>query len=315
MDETVFFVGIDVSKAVLDVHVRPAGQSSRFGNDRAGWDDLVAWLSSFTVERVVMEASGGYERKAAHALQRSGLHVCVVNPRRVRDFAGACGILAKTDRLDATVLAHFAQVFDPPAAPQPDEAEAKLAQYATTRDALVANRTRLSNQIGLSEDPELVVLLQEILETLESKLGDLDRLIQARIREKAELHTRYEQLQSVPGIGPVAAVSLLAFMPELGKVSRRAVAALVGVAPFARESGTLKGQRRIAGGRAQVRRALFMASLSAVRFNPILKPFYQRLVKAGSSKKKALIACARKLITILNAMVRDQNQWKPKTSD
>lgn len=311
MGETDFFAGIDVSKAALDVHVRPGDMRGRFGNDRDGWAELGAWLSALRVARVILEASGGYERKAAQALLRRGLHVCVVNPRRVRDFAGARGVQAKTDRLDAAVLAHFAQVFDPPAAPQPDEAEAKLAQYATTRDALVTDRTRLSNQIGLSDDPDLVRLLQEILETIEAKLADLDRLIQTCIREKADLHRRYEQLQSVPGIGPVAAVSLLAFMPELGRVSRRAIAALVGVAPFTRQSGAWCGQSRIAGGRAPVRRALFMASLSAVRFNPILKTFYQRLIKSGAGKKKALIACARKLITILNAMVRDDKQWKP----
>ncbi|MHA7774534.1 IS110 family RNA-guided transposase [Roseibium sp. M-1] len=313
MDETVYFVGIDVSKATLDVHVLPGDTRERFGNDQTGWAELVALLSPFAVERVVMEATGGYERKAARELQRCGLHVCVVNPRRVRDFAKAAGILAKTDPQDAAVLARFAQVFDPPAAPQPDEAEAKLAQYATVRETLVAERTRLSNQIGLNDDPALLQLLHRLQQANKAAIADLDRLIQACIRQKADLLRRYEQLQGVPGIGPGAAVSLLAFMPELGQVSRRAIAALVGVAPFIRQSGTMRGQSRIAGGRASVRRALFMASLSAVRFNPIIKTFYQRLTKGGASKKKAIIACVRKLITILNAMVRDGKDWSQKT--
>jgi len=312
MDETGYFVGIDVSKAMLDVHVRPGDGRARFDNNSTGWAELVAWLSPFSVVRVIMEATGGYERKAAQELLRQGLQVCVVNPRRVRDFAGASGVLAKTDRLDAAVLAHFAQVFDPHALSQADEAEARLAQYATVRDGLVGQRTSLSNQIGLNDDPDLLRLLQDLLEQVKARLADLERLIRACIREKAELRRRYEQLQSVKGIGPVAAVSLLAFMPELGRVSRRAIAALVGVAPYTRKSGKMQGQSRIAGGRAGVRRVLFMASLSAVRHNPVLKAFYQRLTKAGTSKKKALIACARKLIVILNAMVRDDKQWTPK---
>jgi len=314
MDETKHFVGIDVSKAALDVHVLPDNRSHRFANDRDGHAALGEWLPTATVERVVLEATGGYERKATQALQRQGYHVCVVNPARPREFAKAGSRLAKTDRLDAAVLAHYAQVFDPPPAPRPSDAEAKLARYASTRDAFVAQKTRLRNQLDLNDDADLERMLQDILETVEDKIAELDRMIQSCIREKAELSQRYDQLRAVPGIGPVAAVSLLAFLPELGQVSRRAIAALVGVAPFARDSGMMRGQRRIAGGRANVRRTLFMASLSATRHNPIIKAFYERLLKGGTGKKQAIIACTRKLLTILNAMFRDNKEWHPKTT-
>ncbi|MFC6654307.1 IS110 family transposase [Roseibium salinum] len=293
------------------MHVRPGGSRAQFANDRAGWAALGAWLSPFQVERVVVEATGGYERGAVQALLRQGHCVCVVNPRRVRDFARACGYLAKTDRLDAAVLAHFAQVFDPPSASLPSEAQAKLAQYAALRDTLVAQMTRLSNQFAHMDDPDVEQLVRELQETTKAKLADLDLLIQSCIQDNADLRQRYDQLTSVPGIGPVAAVFLIACLPELGQISRHAIAALVGVAPFARDSGNLRGQRRIVGGRAPVRRALFMASMSAVRFNPVLKRFYMRLIDNGCSKKKALIACIRKLVTILNAMVRDNKPWQP----
>lgn len=311
MDKTEQFVGIDVSKAALDVHVLPAGTSRRFTNDRGGHTALGEWLSPHPVERVILEATSGYERKVTQALQRLGYHVCVVNPARPREFAKAGSRLAKTDRLDAAVLAHYAQVFDPPPAPRPGDVEAKLARYASTRDTFVAEKTRLRNQLDLNDDADLERMHRDILETIEAKLAELDRMIQSCIREKAELSQRYDQLRAVPGIGPVAAVSLLAFLPELGQVSRRAIAALVGVAPFARDSGMMRGQRRIAGGRANVRRTLFMASLSAVRHNPIIKAFYERLIKGGTAKKQAIIACIRKLLTILNAMVRDNKEWKP----
>lgn len=314
MDETKYFVGIDVSKAALDVHVLPVGKSQRFPNDGNGLAALEEWLSSHPVERVVLEATGGYERKAVQALQQQGYHVCVVNPARPRAFAKAGSRFAKTDRLDAAVLAHYAQVFDPPSAPCPGDVEAKLARYASARDSFVAEKTRLRNQLGLNDDADLERMHRDILETIEAKLAELDRMIQSCIREKAELSQRYDQLKAVPGIGPVAALSLLAFLPELGQVSRRAIAALVGVAPFARDSGLMRGQRRIAGGRAKVRRMLFMASLSAARHNPIIKTFYQRLIKGGTGKKQAIIACSRKLLTILNAMVRDNREWQPMTT-
>ncbi|WP_305988233.1 IS110 family transposase [Roseibium sp. MMSF_3544] len=306
------FVGIDVSKSVLDVHARPCNRREQFDNGPSGWSALGAWLCTLSVERIVLEASGGYERGATRALTKQGHSVCVVNPRRVRDFARASGYLAKTDRIDAAVLAHFAQVFDLPVARRPDDAQAKLAQYAALRDTLVAHKTRLSNQLGLLDDPDLRPVLEDLVKTLEAKLAELDRLIRRCIQDKADLSLRYEQLTSVPGIGPVAAISVMAFLPELGRISRRAIAALVGLAPFARDSGTMRGQRTIAGGRPSVRRALFMASLSATRFNPLIRTFYERLVKAGTTKKKAIIACARKLITILNAMVRDGKNWQAK---
>jgi transposase len=314
MDKIDFYIGIDVSKAGLDVHVRPGGRKAHFNNDQEGRSALGAWLSPLRVERVVMEATGGYERKAARELQRRGFHVCVVNPARVRSFAQASACLAKTDRLDAAVLAHFAQVFDPPPAPKPSETEARLAQFASARETLVADKTRLSNQMDLLDNPELERLLADLLERIEEKIDELERLMHRCVQDQDDLSRRYQQLMAVPGIGKVTAVSLLAFLPELGKVSRHAIAALVGVAPFARESGTMRGYRRIAGGRANVRRALFMASLSAVRHNPVLKAFYKRLVESGTSKKQALIACVRKLVTILNAMVRDEKEWNPKTS-
>lgn len=311
MEMAQVFVGIDVSKSVLDVHVRPCAMRDQFVNGPSGWLALGAWLSRLRVARIVLEASGGYERGAAHALMQQGHIVCVVNPRRVRDFARACGYLAKTDRIDAAVLAHFAQVFDLPVALRPDDAHAKLAQYVALRETLVAHKTRLSNQLTLMEDPDLRLVLEDLVKTLDAKLADLDNLIRCCIQDKADLCLRYQQLTSVPGIGPAVALSVMAFLPELGQISRRAIAALVGLAPFARDSGTMRGQRRIAGGRSAVRRALFMASLSATRFNPLIRTFYERLVKGGTTKKKAIIACARKLVTILNAMVRDGKKWQP----
>lgn len=313
MDETDFFVGIDVSKAALDVHVRPGDTRERFDNDAAGWEALVSWLEPVGVVRVALEATGGYERGAAGALRGMGYRVHVVNPRRVREFARAGGYLAKTDRLDAAVLAHFAQVFEPNVEHLPSQAQVKLAQYAGVRDSLVCQSTRLTNQISHLEDPDARQILKTLLATLDDRLAELDAMIKTCIRE-SELNQRYEQLRSVPGIGHVSALALIAYLPELGKVGRKAIAALAGVAPISRDSGTLRGKRTICGGRAPVRRALFMACLSAVRFNPILKTFYQRLTQNGLSKKAAIVACMRKLLTILNAMVRDDNQWKVTTT-
>lgn len=306
-----FHVGIDVSKARLDVALYPSSDSFAVANTAAGHDELVSRLVPLSPVAIVLEASGGYERDGLAALLAAGLPVQRVNPYRVRQFARSRGILAKTDRLDARVLAAFAATM-PLRLAQPLSAEqTALAELVGARQTIAADaaRARLSAQHW--REPALVKLASRRLAALKDELAALDKLIAAKIRTTPEFAQREALLHSIPGVGPVLAATLLAKMPELGNISRREAAALVGVAPFACDSGTLRGKRMIWGGRAEIRTVLYMGAVAAIRCNPPLKAFYERLIKAGKPRKLALTAVMRKLLTVANAIAKSGQLWSP----
>jgi transposase len=304
------FVGIDVSQDRLDVYLRPGGERAEFSRDRRGIARLVAWLASRERLLVVVEATGGLERMLTVALAQAALAVAVVNPRQIRDFARAAGLLAKTDRLDAYALALYGERLRP--VPRPPRAAADQAL-----SALVLRRRQLAqvveaehNRARRTEEPAVLASIEAHLDWLQTALAQLEGQIDARLEASPLWRERAALLASVPGVGKVTVATLLGLLPELGKLDRRAVAALVGVAPFARDSGLLKGRRTIWGGRVQVRAVLYMAALVAVRHNPALRAFYLRLLAAGKAKKLALTAAMRKLLVILNAMLRDRKPWR-----
>lgn len=304
------FVGIDVSKETLDVFVRPSAESGRYANDVNGIAELVGFLKSKRVELCVLEATGGYEMEAVIALAGSKVPVAVVNPRQVRQFGQASGKLAKTDALDAQVIAHFGEAIRPAVRPVADEASLDIAAHVTRRAQLVEMLTAERNRMTLAR-PSLRHEIAEHIKWLKSKLDETDKELKTLIRQSPIWREKDDLLQSVKGVGTQMSAMLLARLPELGKLNRKQIASLVGVAPFNRDSGTLRGKRTIWGGRADVRKVLYMAALVATRHNPILKAFYQRLVNAGKPKKVALTATMRKLLCILNAMVKANRHWQP----
>ena len=311
MSETLLFVGIDVAKAHLDIAVRPTGERWTVANDDTSITALVAQLQAVSPTLIVLEATGGFQRAVVAALATAGLPVVVANPRQTRDFAKATGQLAKTDALDARALAHFAEAIRPAPRPLPDAQTDVLRALLTRRRHLIAMRTAEQNRLG-SAPPRMQAAIQAHITWLEMHLATLDDDLDTALRASPVWRERDELYQSVPGIGPVCARTLLLELPELGTLSRQRIAALVGVAPFNRDSGTLRGHRTIWGGRAHVRATLSMGTLVAVRHNPVLKACYERLRAAGKAKKVALIACMRKLLTILNAMAQHQTPWQPR---
>lgn len=304
------FVGIDVAKDHLDVHLRPTADAFRVGRDEPGLARLVARLVAARPDLVVLEATGGYEAPVAAALAAAGLPVAVVNPRQTRRFAEATGKLAKTDRLDAAALAHFAEAVRPPARPLADEETAVLAALVGRRRRLIDMRTAETNRLELAP-PAVARGIREHVAWLDRQIARADRELAAAVEASPVWKAKDDLLRGVPGVGPVVSRTLLTEVPELGTLSGRRVAALVGVAPVARDSGRKSGARAIAGGRAGVRSALYMAILSAVRYNPAVRAFYARLRKAGKAVKVAQVAAMRKLLVILNAMVRDNHPWDP----
>ena len=304
------FVGIDVAKAALDVAVSPTAERWTLAYTEREVAGLVTRLTALDPALVVLEATGGLEGPLAGALAAAGLPVVVVNPRQVRDFAKATGRLAKTDALDAAVLAHFAAVVRPTPRPLPDAATQSLAALVTRRRQLVEMLTAERNRLG-SAPRTLRAEIQAHITWLKRRLGRLDTDLGQAIRTSPAWRVQDDLLQSVPGVGPVLATTLLASLPELGTLNRRAIAALVGVAPLNRDSGTRQGRRMVWGGRAAVRAVLYMGTLVAVRHNPVLRAFYQRLRAVGKLPKVALTACMRKLLTILNAMLKQQTRWNP----
>lgn len=310
MAEDLVYAGIDVSKATLEVAVRPTSQRWSVANKEKGISRLVSRLQALSPTLIVMEATGGLELPIVAALGSAGLPVVVVNPRQVRDFARATGKLAKTDVLDAEVLAIFAERVRPTPRPLPDaEAEALSALLARRRQLiamLTAERNRLSRAL-LSMRPGI----EEHIAWLEEKLRALDKELSYTLRQSPLWRERENLLRSVPGVGPVLTITLLAELPELGALNRKQIAALVGVAPLNRDSGVLRGKRTVWGGRAPVRTALYMSALVATRFNPVIRGFYEHLRAAGKAKKLAITACMRKLITILNAMLKHRTPWNP----
>lgn len=309
MDVPPLFVGIDVAKAHLDVALRPAASHVRLPNDADGIADIVTRLAAARPTLIVLEATGGLEGPVAAALAAAGLAVAVVNPRQVRDFAKAIGQLAKTDALDAHVLARFAAVVHPTPRPLPDADAQALAAVLTRRRQvmamLVAEQQRLLTTVA-----PLRPRVEAHIAWLRQERDDLDRDLRQRIRQSPVWREDDDLLQSVPGVGPVLATTLIAELPELGYLDRKQIATLVGVAPLNCESGILRGRRIIWGGRAQVRATLWMGTLVAIRHNPVIRQFYARLLAAGKAKKVALTACMHKLLTILNALLRHRTRWQ-----
>lgn len=304
-------IGIDVAKHELVVAARPSGERWRVANGEEGVQTLTARLRREAPELIVLEATGGYELLAVAALAAEELPVVVVNPRQVRDFARATGQLAKTDRIDAEVLALFAERVRPAVRPVPDAAAHELTGLLARRRQLLemlgAERNRLGQVFG--RGTAVKKSLSQHIAYLERQLRRVDTDLGGLIRRTPAWRERDDLLQSVPGIGPIVSYTLVAELPELGQLSRREIAKLVGVAPVSRESGTLRGRRFVQGGRAPVRAALYMGALVATRHNPRIRMFYERLVASGKPKKLALVACMRKLLTMLNAMTRAHERW------
>ncbi len=307
-------VGIDVAKAALDVAVRPQGDERHLANDAAGIAELVAWLQACHPQVIVVEATGGYEAPMVAELGVAGLPVAVVNPRQVRDFARATGRLAKTDRLDAQVLAHFGQAVRPTPRPLPAEEAQALAALVERRRQIVAMRTAEEHRLGATRVALVRARIQAHVAWLESDLGAIDDDLRQRVRASPRWREQDERLQSVPGIGPIRSLTLLAELPELGRLSHGQIAALVGVAPLNRDRGTLRGRRAVWGGRLAVRTVLYMGTLRATRCNPVIQAFYERLLAAGKAKKVALVACRHKLLTIRTAMVKHQAHWQAQAA-
>jgi transposase len=305
------YVGIDVSKDQLDIAVRPTGETWSMANDAPGITEVVQRLAQLHPKLVVLEATGGFQMPVAGALASAGLPLSMVNPRQVRDFARATGRLAKTDRLDAQVLAHFAEAVRPTPYPLPDAQTQELTALLTRRHQVVEMLTAEKNRRRATRSEAVRQRVQDHIHWLEQELADLDDDLERTLRESPLWREKDNLLRSVPGIGRVVSITLLADLPELGTLSRHQIAALVGVAPLNRDSGRFRGKRTVWGGRARVRAALDMAALTASRYNPIIKAFYHRLCAAGKARKVALTACMRKLLIILNSMVKHQQTWTP----
>ena len=302
------YVGVDVAKDKLDVAL-PEGVC-QWPNDPDGHRCLVKQLAALPVELIVLEATGGYERALVAELAAASLPVVVVNPRQVRDFARATGQLAKTDAIDATVLAKFGRAVRPELRPLPSAKQRELQEQLARRRQLVQMLSAEQHRLHQAADKLVRKSIQAVQQTLAEQIEQIDERLQQAIEQSPVWREKENLLRSVPGIGPQTALSLLVELPELGGCSRQQIAALVGVAPLNRDSGKLRGQRTIGGGRATVRTALYMATLVATRHNQTIRNHYQRLLKAGKRKKVALVACMRKMLCILNAILREKKPWK-----
>lgn len=305
------FVGIDVAKDTLDVAVRPTAETWQVANDAAGISALVEQMQTLAPTLVLLEATGGFEGPLLAALAVATLPVVRANPRQVRAFAQAVGILAKTDRLDASVLAHFAEAVKPIPRALPDAATQELSALLVRRRQVVDMLTAERNRLGTAP-PRIQEAIQQHITWLEGQRSSLEDALMYAIQQSAVGQAKEAVLRSIPGVGPVLSQTLLGQVPELGTLRHKQVAALVGVAPFNRDSGTWRGRRMVWGGRGAVRAVLYMGTLVATRFNPVIKAFYTRLLAAGKGKKVALTACMRKLLTIMNAMIRDMIPWQPQ---
>src|SRR6185369_14875884 len=299
------FIGIDVSKDLLEIAVHQSNYHFQSGNDPKQFPTLLSELISLRPARIVLEATGGLERPLLQALQTIGLPAVVINPRQVRDFAKALGLLAKTDRLDARVLAHFAASIQPPLSPVKTQQEMELDALMSRRNQLTEMLTAEKNRRGSAATKTTRDDIEKHIEWLEERLQELDEKLKQQLECSAVWQRKDEILQSVKGIGFVTSMALLADCPELGHLNRHQIAKLAGVAPLNRDSGKHRGKRHIYGGRAQVRSKLYMATLTAIRCNPVIKAFYQRLLAKNKLKKVAMVACMRKLLTIINVMIRD----------
>lgn len=308
MEAPDIFIGIDVSKETLEFATYPRGESKSVAYDDTSIESLVTRWRELRPTLIVLEATGGFERLISRALTSAELPFTIVNPRHVRNFARATGQLAKTDRMDALILARYGEAVRPAIRPLPDEATQELKALTTRRrqiiEMIVAEKNRLH-----SASKAVKKRIAAHLRWLEAELGRANKDLDQAIRQSPIWKDNEDLLQSVPAIGPTVSRTLMAELPELGKLNRKQIAALVGVAPFNRDSGKFKGRRSIWGGRATVRRCLYMAALVATRHNPVIRAFYTRLRKAGKCPKVALVACMRKLLTILNAMIKHHTRW------
>jgi transposase len=307
--ETKVYVGVDVSKDSLDVAIGPQEEIITFSNDQKGVDELVKKLSRIDAELTVFESTGGYELLAASSLAEAGLPVVIVNPRQVRNFAKATGILAKTDAIDARVIARFAEAVKPDVRQLKDRQTSELTALVMRRRQIIEmivaenNRLKLANKRNKKDIEDHILWLEKRLDKAGSDIGKM-------IQKSSIWHCKDDILQSIPGIGPITSASLICDLPELGGLSSKKIAMLAGLAPLNCDSGKFKGRRKIWGGRASVRSGLYMATLAAIRCNPAIKGFYQRLIAAGKCHKVATTACMRKLLIIANAMLRDQALWQ-----
>lgn len=304
------FVGIDVAKDRLDVHVLPMGHAFALPRDGDGLTSLVERLQPLAPTLIVLEATGGFETVVTAALAGAGLPLAVINPRQVRDFARATGRLAKTDAIDAAVIALFAERVRPEVRPLPDAERQTLAELVARRRQVVAMIVAETNRRHRAADPKLLRRIDRHLAWLQAELTDTDTDINTRVRRTPAWQQALGLLTSVPGVGPVLSRVLLAELPELGTLDRRRIASLVGVAPFNHDSGQTRGKRAIRGGRSTVRTALYMGAMVASRCNPPIRDLYERLTGRGTAKKAALVACMRKLLTILNAVLRSGQPWR-----
>ncbi len=309
-DTPTLYVGIDVSKATLDVAILPLGRHFVVSNDEAGIDEILGSFEDPQPTLVVLEASGGYERPVATAIAACGIAVAVVNPRQARDFAKATGKLAKTDKIDALVLARFAEAVRPEPRALPEVEAREFSAILARRRQIIQMMSAEKNRLGAATSKAVARRIEAHIHWLEKELGRTDRDLDEAIEGSPAFKENEALLRSVPGVGPVLCRTLLAELPELGSLPPRELSALVGVAPLNRDSGTMRGRRAVWGGRARVREALYMGTLVATRYNPHIKEFYERLVAAGKPKKVALVACMRKLLSILNALLRDRTPWR-----
>jgi transposase len=311
MEDQGVVVGIDVSKAQLDTGFGADSEVAGFSNDEQGISQLLERLGTVRPSLVVMEASGGYETAAATAIAAAGWRLAVVNPRQVRDFARATGRLAKTDRIDAAILSAFGKAIEPQVTRLPDEDAQALQALLLRRQQLVGmraqERQRLEHAQALMRKQ-----IKKHIDWLDQEIGKLDVDLTAGLRKSPVWRAKDELLRSLKGIGPITSGTLLVALPELGYLDRRTIAALVGLAPFNRDSGKMRGRRSIYGGRARIRNLLYMAATSAIRSNPVIRAFYERLKSRGKPHKVAMVACMRKMLTILNAMVRESTPWTPE---
>jgi transposase len=310
METNQVYAGVDVSKNSLDLASTSSGEKLSVAYTDAGIKKAVRVLKALSPSLIVLEATGKLEARLVAALQVAGLPVVVVNPRQVRDFAKANGILAKTDAIDAMVLARFAEVIRPDVRPLPDEKTRELNGYLTRRHQIVEMVVSEQNR-RLTAEAKLKPGIDAHIKYLRQTLADIDSELDSRVKGTPSWRESDNLLQSVPGVGPILSLTILAELPELGILNRRKIAALAGVAPFCRDSGTLRGKRTVWGGRATLRRALYMAALVGSRFNPVIRSHYLHLLEAGKCRKVALVACMRKLLTILNAIMRSRLPWNP----
>ena len=314
MNETIVekFVGIDVSKSTLDVCIEPAVQTLHVAYDEAGIKQIVVRLKEVNPTLIVMEATGGLEIRIATELASKGLPVAVINPRQARDFAKATGQLAKTDKVDAAVLAEFAKKIRPQVRPLKDADTRALNDMVSRRRQLIDMRVQETLRLGTAASKPLEKSLNKHIAWLDKQIAEIDTDLTKRLRESDIWRTKDDLLRGIPGVGPVTTLTMLAKCPELGKLNRREIAALIGVAPLANDSGKHCGKRFVWGGRAEVRAVLYMAAVSAIKHNDAIKAFAERLRKTGKPPKVVIVACMRKLLTMMNSMLKNNTPWNPK---